>query len=82
MKAIVLAGATLAVIACALPADARTRYVRHYAHARTYYPAPRTYSQEPYTSPFFRGRSYYDERDPFIRGQVLRDLPPGKRPPF
>ncbi len=65
MNSILLAGAALALIAFSVPAGAATRY-------RT---VPRAYQGVPPTAPFYRGGSYYGEPDPFIRGQILRDVP-------
>jgi hypothetical protein len=80
VKTILFAGAALAVLAFSLPADARNHaYRRAYAHAH-----PHAYwgDYAPYySSPFYRGRGLYYERDPFIRGQILRDLPLKDRMP-
>jgi hypothetical protein len=67
MNKILVVGAALALIAVSVPAGAATRY-------RT---VPRAYQDYgvPPTAPFYRGGGYYGEPDPFIRGQIQRDIP-------
>ena len=81
MKRFILGGAVLAALV-SLPAGAQVRYRVAPSHrvAPYYRVAPYGYSP-PITSPFHRGSSYLAEPDPFIRGQLLRDLPEGKQPP-
>lgn len=63
MKTMFLAGAMLTGVLLSLPADAQVRY-RHFPQVHW----SRTYP----TAPFYRDST---DPDPFIRGQILRDIP-------
>ncbi len=66
MKTIILAaGAALVLIVCSLQADARIRYRAD----------PGEYRYAPSTAPVYRGGSRSYDPDPFIRGQIQRDIP-------
>jgi hypothetical protein len=63
MKTIFLAGVALTVVMLSPPADAQVRYRQ----------LPPEYSGRAYpTAPFYRNST---DPDPFIRGQILRDIP-------
>jgi hypothetical protein len=66
MKTIFLVAAALAAFAVILPAHAKARYR---ALPGAYWGSYGTH----YMVPFYRGNSY--EPDPFIRGQIRRDIP-------
>jgi hypothetical protein len=70
LKTILLAGLALAAVTVA--ADAR---VYHHGYRGGYWGGYGGYGGGNYiTSPFFRS-GLYGEPDPFIRGQIMRDIP-------
>jgi hypothetical protein len=86
MKTMLFAGAALAAVAFSVPANAQP----YWGYPAPYWGSPGPYWGSPggywgyrnYTAPYsLYGRGYYSEPDPFIRGQIRRDVPLRNRPP-